>query len=298
MTSLILNSRSINTSKEGSHRNSNVDLDSDDFSRMANLLYEKSGILLTPVKKTLLEGRIRKRLVSLGFSNAHEYCEYLLSKQGQHEELESFINVLTTNKTDFMREYGHFQYLLEHGIPQLLKERKHLRFWSAACSRGAEPYTLAMVLQEYLRLNPNCGMTYQILATDISTKVLQEAILAIYAEEEIHPVPVEWRSRYLLRGRSHRKEQVRIVPEIRAMVEFVHLNLLDSFPWNNLIDVVFCRNVTIYFDRETQNRLVRKFLNSMYPDGLLIMGHSESLDMQVNPIRLCAPSIYQRSQGA
>jgi len=262
---------------------------------MATLLYDKSGIRLTPVKKNLLEGRIRKRQVALGLSSPHAYCEFLLSRQGLHAELEDFINALTTNKTDFMREFGHFQFLMDVALPRLLRERRQLQFWSAACSKGAEPYTLAMVLEEYLRQFPQCGMDYQILATDIDTHILQEAVQAIYSESEIKPVPQEWRSRYLLKGKSGRREQVRIVPALRKKVRFQHLNLMDAFDFDTRLDVIFCRNVTIYFDRDTQNRLIRKFLSVLRPDGYLIMGHSESLDIQANPLRAIAPSIYQKA---
>lgn len=294
MTTLTPNSRSTNLHGTAEHRLSGNELSVGDFRRLASLLFDKSGIHLTPVKKTLLEGRIRKRQVILGLSSASDYCEYLFSPRGQTDELEYFINALTTNKTDFMREFGHFQYLLDVALPKLLAKRTQLRFWSAACSRGAEPYTLAMVLEEYLRRNPHCGMNYQILATDISTKVLQEAIQAVYEEPDIHPIPEEWRSCYLLRGKGKRKGQFRITPELRAKVRFIHMNLMDSFALDSMQDVIFCRNVTIYFNRETQNRLIRKFLDVLQPNGYLIMGHSETLDVQANPVRLCSPSIYQR----
>lgn len=295
MTTSTPNSKSTDPHIPTNHRLSAHELTADDFRRMARLLYDKSGIHLTPVKKTLLEGRIKKRQSILGLASAAEYCEYLLSPQGQIEELEFFINALTTNKTDFMREFGHFQYLVDVALPQLLQKRNQLQFWSAACSRGAEPYTLAMVLEEYNRMNPQIGMRYQILATDISTKVLQEAIQAVYVESDIHPIPQDWRGRYLLRGKGDRQGQYRICPDIRAKVKFLHMNLMESFPIEEPQDVIFCRNVTIYFDRETQNRLIRKFLSVLQPNGYLIMGHSESLDLQANPIKLCAPSIYQRT---
>lgn len=294
MTSSTPNSRSTRVHHSGS-QDSSQEVSPEDFERMANLLYDKSGIHLTRAKKTLLEGRIRKRIHALGLSSSHDYCEYILTKQGQHVELEAFINVLTTNKTDFMREFGHFQYLIDRALPKLLQHRKSLRFWSAACSRGAEPYTLAMVLQEYIRLNPQCGMNYDILATDISTRVLEEAILAIYDDDEIRPIPEDWRSRYILRGKSSRKGQIRISAELRKKIHFEHMNLMDSFPFQQKMDVIFLRNVTIYFDKETQNQLVRKMLSVLNPDGYLIMGHSESLDIQANPVKLCAPSIYQRT---
>lgn len=295
MTTSIPNSKSTSPHMNKNHQQPVNELTADDFRRMARLLYDKSGIHLTPVKKTLLEGRIKKRQSILGLASAAEYCEYLLSPQGQIEELEYFINALTTNKTDFMREFGHFQYLMDVALPKLLHKQNKLRFWSAACSRGAEPYTLAMVLEEFIRTNPQAGMNYQILATDISTKVLQEAIQAVYVESDIHPIPMDWRGRYLLKGKGNRQGQYRICPEIREKVKFLHMNLMESFPIDEPQDVIFCRNVTIYFDRETQNRLVRKFLNVLQPNGYLIMGHSESLDLQANPIKLCAPSIYQRT---
>ena len=288
------NSRNTNHESGGlAHSDSDV-LRNEDFRRMASLLYDKTGIVLAPIKKTLLEGRLRKRVRTLGLQSIEHYCHHLFSAEGQLNELEFFINVLTTNKTDFMREFGHFQYLTAHILPRLLRKRRQVEFWSAACSRGAEPYTLSMVLEEFIRENPNCGLQYRILATDISTKVLDEAVQAIYDEDEVAPVPEAWRKRYLLRGKGNRSGQVRIVPELREKVRFQHLNLMESFDGRKQFDVIFCRNVTIYFDRETQNRLVRKFLSVIPADGYLIMGHSESLDLQANPIRACSPSIYQK----
>lgn len=262
--------------------------------QLANLLYEKSGIHLAAGKKSLLEGRIRKRMHALGYDNLHQYSAYIQTKDGLRQELEMFINVLTTNKTEFMREFGHFEFLLNTGLDFLYSQKKHLRFWSSACSLGAEPYTLAMVLEEYLRKNSNRGLSYSIDATDISTKVLQHAHTAVYSEDDIKPVPQEWRKRYLLRGMANREGEVRIIPQIRANVQFVHLNLMDAFPWNYLHDVIFCRNVIIYFNRETQLALTSRLLDSLSPDGYLLMGHSESLDFPRTLVRLCAPSVYQK----
>lgn len=270
------------------------DLSPRDFLRLSAFLHERTGIYMNASKKILLEGRVRKRMRRLGIESSHAYCDYVLSPEGEAQELEFFINSATTNKTDFMREFHHFEFVRNEIIPYLLKKRKKLTFWSAACSRGAEPYTLAMVLEDYRQRHPRSGLEYQIDASDISTDVLKHALSAVYTEEEVAPIPVEWRKLYLLRSRSAHSDRVRIHPDLRSKVEFTHLNLMDAFPWEYAHDVIFCRNVTIYFDYPTRMHLAQRLLDALSPDGYLIMGHSETLDTSKLHVVACGPSIYQK----
>ena len=171
--------------------------------------------------------------------------------------------------------------------------RKKIVAWSAACSTGEEPYTLAMVLNEYALKCP--GFEYAILATDISTKVLDIAETAVYSEEKIVPVPHAMRKKYLLKSKDPSKKNVRITPELRSRISFRRFNLMDShFPVAEPLDIIFCRNVMIYFDIETQERLVRMFHQRLVPGGYLFMGHAESINNMDVPLRYVAPTIYQK----
>lgn len=265
-----------------------------DFSRLSRFVFDTTGIHLPASKKILLEGRIHKRMRQLKMHSIAGYCEYVLSPEGQDSELELFINSVTTNKTDFFREEHHFHFIEKNILPVLLKKRKNLSFWSAACSRGAEPYTLAMVLENYTFQHPTSGLTYEIFATDIATDVLQYALQGIYTEEEIAPIPDAWRKRYVLRSRDPSRQHMRIHPQIRSKVNFGYLNLMEHFPWKQTFDVIFCRNVTIYFTAQTRSEVVLKLLRSLKKDGYLIMGHSETLDTNSLPIVSVGPSIYQK----
>jgi chemotaxis protein methyltransferase CheR len=207
--------------------------------------------------------------------------------------------VVTTNKTDFFRESNHFDYLISTALPELnaLRQgapRKALRFWSAGCSTGEEPYTLAMVMSEYVA--DNYGTDFRILATDICTKVLEKGKSGIYDIERVEPVPMRYKKKYLLRSKDPQKELVRIVPDLRARITFRRLNFMDrEFGIVEPMDVIFCRNVVIYFDRKTQERLLNKFHSHLVPGGYLFMGHSETLNGLDVPFSQVASTIYRKS---
>jgi chemotaxis protein methyltransferase CheR len=269
-----------------------------DFQRLSQLIHERSGIRIMPAKKVLLEGRIGRRLNQLGMSGYHEYCEYLFSPQGMSEELTSMIDAIATNKTDFFREPWHFEFLRDRAIPALQRvygsgSTRKLSMWSAACSTGEEPFTLAMVLADYAARHS--GFQYEILATDISTKVLGLAQNSVYDDDRIEPVPMDMRKKYLLKSRDHEKKLVKIAPQIRRTVSFRRLNLMDeTYDIPNIVDVIFCRNVIIYFDRETQERIINKLCHHLVPGGYLFMGHSETLtNMNVN-VHYVGASTYQK----
>ena len=253
-----------------------------DFRRFRNFIYDRCGINLGPKKKLMLTGRLSKRLRDLGITSFGDYFDYVTSSGGQAEELIRMIDVVTTNKTDFFREPKHFDFLKNRALPLLLQSGRatsHKRFniWSAGCSSGEEPYTLAMVLSEFTQAIGNGG--FSILATDISTRVLDIAQKAIYPESSVEPVPIQLKQKYLMKGKGSQAGYCRIVPELRRCIQFHHLNLIEgrNFGLMTKMDIIFCRNVIIYFDRNTQIRLFEKFYNQLKPGGFLFIGHSETL---------------------
>ena len=252
-----------------------------DFSRFSQLIYDVCGIKMPPHKQSMLEARLRKRLRFLGLSSYEAYREYLFSQDGMVEELTSMIDVVTTNKTDFFREPRHFDFLIETALPAMIPLTgagidRPLRLWSAGCSTGEEPYTLAMFLEEFVWGNKR--INYQIMGTDISTQVLEKAVLGIYHRDKIEPVPENFRKKYILKSRDKDAPQVRIIPEIRAKIKFKRLNFMDEkFNVEERQDIIFCRNVIIYFDRQTQERFLTRLCNCLLPGGYLFMGHSETL---------------------
>ena len=262
------------------------------FSVLSEFIHSHCGIKMPPGKKTMLEGRLRKRLRALDIESFETYCEYLFNSREMQQELISMLDVVTTNKTDFFRESAHFDLLLETVLPECAQHRRNIGIWSAGCSTGEEPYTLAMVLSEFAESFP---ISFSILATDISTKVLEKARQAIYEHEKVEPVPIALKKKYLLRGKGDRKGLVRIRPELRTKVRFGRLNLMDpDFPLPDQLDVIFCRNVMIYFDRETQGQLARKFCMHLAPGGYLFTGHSETLQGHDLPLTPIAPTVHRR----
>ena len=265
-----------------------VTLSKKDFSRLREFIYKECGINIVDSKKTMLEARLQKRLRKLDLTSFSQYCDYLFSPHGIDEELTDMINQVTTNKTDFFREPAHFDYLRHKVLPELSPTRSTIMVWSAGCSSGEEPYTLAMVLEEF-------GCNFIILATDISTNVLDKAKLAIYNEEMIDPIPPELRKKYLLTSKDRAKRLFRITPELRERVKFRRLNFMDGdFGFREPMDIIFCRNVIIYFDKPTQEGLLNKFCNYLSPRGYIFMGHSETLHGMDVPLIQVAPTIYRR----
>ena len=270
-----------------------ITLSDREFVRLSEFIHGECGIKVTEAKKIMLEGRLQKRLRKLGLGSFAAYCEYLFSPEGMEKELTFMIDEVTTNKTDFFREPAHFQFLTESVVPDLTRSRRRLTIWSAGCSSGEEPYTLAMVLSAYADRLP--GFEFIVLATDISTSVLSKAEKAIYDEDRIAPVPAEFKRKYLLRSKDRAKRSVRIVPQLRSHVRFRRLNFMDGdFGFREPIDVIFCRNVIIYFDKPTQEKLLNRFCRHLAPGGYVFMGHSEALiDMNV-PLVPVAPTVYRK----
>lgn len=269
-----------------------------DFARLSGFIQSEYGIKMPRVKKVLLEARLRKRLRVLGMHSYSEYCDYLFSPEGIENELIHMINVVTTNKTDFFREPKHFDYLVQTALPELINRYgatigRRYNIWSAGCSTGEEPYTLAMVLNEFA--GKQQGFYFSILATDISTKVLESASLGIYKEDAVVPVPTALKMKYLLRSKDKRKDLVRIAPELRSLIRFRRLNFMDSdFGMKAPVDIIFCRNVIIYFDRPTQEKLLNRFCHHLIPGGYLFTGHSETLNGLGVPLVSAGPMVYRK----
>ncbi|MBW8318120.1 MAG: protein-glutamate O-methyltransferase CheR [Arenimonas sp.] len=264
------------------------------FDHLARFIYDYSGIKMPPTKTTMLEGRLRRRLRATGISSFDDYCDYLFKQDGLEHEKVYLIDAVTTNKTDFFREPNHFTYLRNHALPKLAaKDLRRFRIWSSACSTGAEPYTLAMVLDDFTGANPQ--QDYAILATDLSTEVLQTARRGIYSVDMVAPVPGEYHDRYVMQARDANRREVRIHPGLRSRVGFARLNLMDpSYTVGDPMHIIFCRNVLIYFDKPTQHRVLSRLIDCLAPGGYLFIGHSETVSGFDLPIRQVANTVFEK----
>ncbi len=266
-----------------------------DFKRLASFIQDHYGIRMPDSKKTMLEARLQKRLRSLELDSYGQYTELLFSEKDHSDEIPHLLNVVTTNTTHFFREPKHFDYLTETLLPQWRAKHgnKTLHVWSAGCSTGEEPYTLAMVLSEYRE--QDSGLRFRISATDISTRVLQQSILAIYHQEKVNNVAKQIVRKYFLRSKDRSKQLVRVAPEIRKMIDFTRLNFMEPFSLGEKQDIIFCRNVLIYFERPVQESIISKLCDNLVPGGHLFIGHSESITGMRLPLHQIAPTVYTRT---
>lgn len=263
----------------------------DEYRRFCDLIYAESGMALGDQKASLLVSRLSKRLRDLGLSTFTQYFEKV-REDGTHEEFTRMLDLISTNKTDFFREPNHFNFLRERILPEL-SQAKRIRVWSSACSTGEEPYTIAMTL--YDGVQRPAQWDFRILATDLSTRVLAKAAAGIYDEERVRVLSPDMIKRHFLKGRAERAGTVKVKPHLAEMIQFRRLNLMDErFPIKTPLDIVFCRNVMIYFDRSTQETLVNKFYRYLRPGGCLFIGHSESLQWITHPFKAVAPTIYRK----
>jgi chemotaxis protein methyltransferase CheR len=270
-----------------------------DFEQLGRIIEGHCGIRMPPCKRTMVEGRLRRRVKALNLASVHEYCRFVLDQGALEAELVNLIDAVTTNKTDFFREPVHFRFLCETGFTALMQlphgpgRDRPMRLWSAACATGAEPYTLAMVLHEFARTHR--GFRFEIFATDISTDVLARAKLAVYPEEMARDIPPELARRYLVRSCNRDRPTLRLIPAVRQSVRFGHLNLMDrEYGIPTDMDVIFCRNILIYFDKDTQRTVLEKLCQHLRPGGYLIVGHSETIAGLSLPINQIATSIFTR----
>lgn len=270
-----------------------------DFEKLSSFIRKTTGIKLGQQKKTLLESRLHKRLHHLGMGSFDEYCGYVFSPEGIENELVHLINTVTTNKTDFFREYAHFEYLTNAVLPDLVRAhgagvRRPLAAWSAGCSTGEEPYSMAIIMSEFAKRLTD-GFDFIVTGSDISTRVLEKASSGIYAETAMSPVPMELKKKYFLKGKGAKTGFSKICRELRSKVEFRTINLMeDEFGFREELDIIFCRNVIIYFDKDTQERLLKRFCEFLHPGGYLFIGHSDSFSSFSLPLTKIAPSIYRK----
>jgi len=264
------------------------------FKRLAAYIEKELGIRMPDTKRVMLESRLQKRLRVLRIPTFDEYIDRVFA--GDDLELVHMIDVVTTNKTDFFREPDHFDILSARLLPDAMARnsgRNTFSFWSAGCATGEEPYTLAMVLEEFSASHE--GFDYRIVASDISTRALDTAVGAIYHTDRVVPVPPSYKKKYMLRSRDPGRSEIRIKKELRDKITFIRVNFMDErFPFDGLFDVIFCRNVIIYFDRPTQERILGHMCKYLRTGGNLILGHSETLTGMPLPLRGLAPTVYER----
>ena len=271
-----------------------VQLEDSDFARLSGYITTELGIKMPDVKKTMLQCRLQKRLNDLEKNTFKEYLDFVFSKEG-HAEKVVMTDIITTNKTDFYREPVHFNFMSEQIIPEYLEKpgKNILKVWSAGCSSGEEPYTIAIILSEVREKNRD--FDFQILATDISTRMLHKGETAVYAEERVATVPENLKRKYFLKSRQESNKTVRVVPDLRSRVAFGKLNFMDDdYPVKETFDIIFCRNVLIYFDSKTQEAVINKLCRKLKPGGYFFLGHSESITNYNVPLRQIKSTIFKK----
>ena len=268
-------------------------LNNDVFKRFRALVYRECGINLTDHKRAMFSSRLQKRLSQLGLTSFQDYYDLVV---GGHSdtELTTMLDYISTNQTEFFREPHHFMFLRERVVPELAAD-KTIRIWSTACSSGEEPYSIAMTLSDTIASPStwNC----RILASDISTRMLAKAATGQYSHEKINSLSSDLVRRHFLLGKGNHRELVKIKPHIANMAVFRRINLMDDrYPIKSLLDVIFCRNVMIYFDRETQAKVLARLFRYLKPGGYLFIGHSETMQGISDAFHYVAPTIYRKEE--
>lgn len=276
-------------------------LGTQEFTRISRFVRDTLGIQLPPAKRTMVEARLRKQLRLHGCSTYADYVDHVLAPDCPPADRQAFVDLITTNKTDFYREPDHFDHLVQVTLPTLLDSeggtrRTPFRVWSAACSSGEEPYTLALTLAQ--EREKRGDFDFQVLASDISRRILERAARAVYTLEQVKPVPMALQRRWFLRSKEPGSKQVKVAKELRRKVVFGQLNLMDPpYPVLGDLDAVFCRNVMIYFDRPTQARVLAALAERLRPGGYLYVGHSETAQTLCEGLTRVAPAVYRRTEG-
>ncbi|MDQ0192454.1 CheR family methyltransferase [Paenibacillus wynnii] len=269
-----------------------ISINNREFSRLTSYIQARLGIHLSDEKRSLVVGRLQNELTQLNVKSFSEYIDILLQDKTGNI-LNSLINKITTNHTYFMREVEHFTFLKETLLPQYLHslKEKDLRLWCAACSTGEEPYTLAMLINDFFQ-NDSLAWDTQVLATDISDRVLELARKAEYSPEQILPLPQHWKSQYLRRNENG---NFTFHEKIKNEVIFRKFNLMEpNYPFKRKFHIIFCRNVMIYFDMETKTELLCKLYDSLESGGYLFIGHSESINRESTPFKYIMPAVYRK----
>jgi chemotaxis protein methyltransferase CheR len=273
-------------------------LDESQFLRLKKFIESELGIKMPSSKRIMLESRLQRRVRAKGFESFAEYLDYAFDPENIGGELIHMVDLITTNKTDFFRESDHFDFLYASLLPRLSKDiqnrpLKKLTVWSAGCSSGEEPYTIAMVLEAFREINP--GFDYSILGTDLSSRMLAAAETAVYPIDRISMLSLEEKRRYFLKSKTPGTDLVRVKPNLRAKLSFKHLNLMDdAFDMTGEFDIIFCRNVLIYFDRGVQRRVIMKLSSKLRDSGYLFLGHSETITGFNLPLIGVIPTVFQK----
>jgi chemotaxis protein methyltransferase CheR len=265
----------------------------EDFHRIRGLVNLHTGISVSDAKRELVYSRLSRRLRHLRINSFDRYCSMV--EAGDSSEVPQFVNAVTTNLTAFFREKHHFQHLAEKALPELMaknsRERK-LRIWSAGCSTGEEPYSIAIAVRDYFKNKQ--GWDIKILATDIDSNVLKTASVGVYPEDRINNIPLEMLQSSFQKGIGSNLRMVKIMPELKEMISFRQLNLMEPWPMRGSFDIIFCRNVVIYFNKQNQKILFDRFANVLNTGGFLFIGHSESLFSISDRFELIGKTVYLR----
>lgn len=274
--------------------NRQFDFTDQDFHHLRDLVSRHTGIALADNKKELVYGRVSRRLRALRMNSFEAYRTLL--EEGGGNELEQFTNLITTNLTAFFREPHHFDYLKATILPDLLKRRRDsakIKIWSAGCSTGEEPYSIAIALKEAI---PNLGSwDIKILATDLDSNVLAHGKTGIYTEDRLSGISDERLKKWFYKGKGVNKGKVKVHEELQELITFQQLNLMGNWPMKEKFDVIFCRNVVIYFDKPTQTKLFSRFSGALAEDGNMIVGHSETLNKVTDKFELLGKTVYKKA---
>lgn len=266
-----------------------IRLTDSEFEKIVSYVKSNYGINLIQ-KRQLIEARMYSALTEKGMNNFTDY--FALIKQNNSGEVTNLINRLTTNHTYFMREQAHFDFLKKAILPMQEKtnRQKNLRIWSAGCSSGEEAFTTIMVIRDYFGMRER-EWDYRILATDISERAMQGAKTGMYTADSLKNIPADWKKKYF---RAEAGEMFSLRPEVKDQVIFKKLNLMAPFVFRAPFDLIFCRNVMIYFEQPTRDKLIQKFYDVLKPGGYLFIGHSETIQRESSPFRYIEPSVYQK----
>lgn len=260
-----------------------------DFVRLTEFIIKNYGINLK-AKKVLIEGRLSNYLASQGYKSFAEYVDHIISTKNS-SDIEMMLNKLTTNHTFFMREEKHFAFFNDTILPYLDKTNKNhsLSVWSAGCSSGEEPYTLSIIMKEYFKSN-SVKWDTRLLATDISQNALSKATKGLYKEDSLKSLPKQWKQAYF----SKQDDSYQVTNELRKNVIFRTFNLMEPIKFKTKFDVIFCRNVMIYFDKPTKSALIQRYFDALNPGGYLLIGHSETIDRDESDFEYIMPATYRK----
>jgi chemotaxis protein methyltransferase CheR len=285
---------SLSVVDDGANRSREFQFRDEDFNALRTLVRQRTGISLSEAKRELVYGRLARRLRALGLQSFSAYRD-LLAGDAEGPEMVEFINAITTNLTSFFRESHHFEYLREQVLVPMLKRGpgQRLRIWSAGCSTGEEPYSIAMTVRE--TVPDNVRHDIRILATDLDSDVLSRGKSGLYGEDRVKGLSAARMSRFFREQRDGGACRYRVAPDLGELITFNQLNLMNPLPMKGPLDVIFCRNVVIYFDKDTQRELFRKYAHLQRPGDILFLGHSENMFKVSDDYTLVGRTIYRRN---